>query len=329
MTEAAANAIDAKAARVDVELKTHFDDKAISFHNDGPPMSEEQFSDYHVIARSSKSRGTGIGFAGIGAKVYLAAWDRTAMRTETSDGNAALGSEMYVKNGKLKATYTDSAMRKRGTLYRVSLKPDDYAYLEKNAHGLISDAFDPAISGKLAVTLNGRRIKPWNPRRGLKKSFTVTAQGEKFRVLLSVTEDDMEAKKLHVQYHVSGKVISTKRPDWIPEVKPEYARRIHAYVDAVANSQHLNLNKTGFKAGTSRAVGLMFKEVDRRVYDVLKNEGYVDGDPMRKFERTSLTRFFERLFKDPKYAFLNPNARGGRGPGSGPGAGGAGGGGPG
>ena len=124
-------------------------------------------------------------------------------------------------------------------------------------------------------------------------------------------------------------MISTKRPDWIPEVKPEYARRIHAYVDAVANSQHLNLNKTGFKAGTSRAVGLMFKEVDRRVYDVLKNEGYVDGDPMRKFERTSLTRFFERLFKDPKYAFLNPNARGGRGPGSGPGAGGAGGGGPG
>ena len=49
MTEAAANAIDVKAARVDVELKTHFDDKAISFHNDGPPMSEEQFSDYHVI----------------------------------------------------------------------------------------------------------------------------------------------------------------------------------------------------------------------------------------------------------------------------------------
>ena len=316
VSEAIANAMDIKAARIDVELKVDFQDrKTVSFYNNGPAMNRKQFKDYHVIARSSKSKGKGIGFAGIGAKVYLAAWPKAVIHTETTDGKAAHGSEMYVRGGKLKYRFIDRpALKKRGTMYRVSVSSADYRELERNAADIISDTFDPAISGGLAVTLDGRKIKPWNPQCELKKSFWVKAKDKRFRVGLSVTKEDIPGKKLHVQYHVSGKVISTKnRPDWVMEVKPEYDRRIHAYVDAMPISDKLNLTKTRFKSGT----GYVFKEIDRHIYNVLKKNGYVGEDSVKKVARNRLSRFFDKLFTDPKYAFLNPEARGGRGPGKG------------
>lgn len=321
VTEAVANAIDVGAGRIDVDLKADLDDaRTVSFYNDGPPMSERQFEDYHVIARSSKSKGAGIGFAGIGAKVYLAAWNRASIRTETGDGKAARGSDMYVKGRTLKYRAADPSLRKRGTLYRVTLRPEDYDYLAGGAEGVISDVFDPAIAAGLAVTLDGRRVRPWKPKLEFGRKFAASHKGKRFGVALSVTKEDVPARKMHVQYHVSGKVISTRKPDWMPEVKPEYSRRVHAYVDAGAISDLLNLTKTGFKPSAGSAL----KEVERRIYDVLDKGGFVGEDIAKKFERTRLTKFFEKLFRDPKYAFLNPEARGGHGPGSGQGSGGGG-----
>lgn len=321
VTEAIANAIDVKASRIDVELKAGLDDsRTISFHNNGPAMTKKLFEDYHVISRSSKSKGAGIGFAGVGAKVYLAAWDEASIRTETSDGESARGSDMYVKNGTLKWRYVESELRKRGTLYRVALRPEDYEQLEKSAEYLISDSFDPAMARGLTITLDGKRVAPWNPERELRETFTASVKGKKFPITLTVAKTDVPPYKRHVQYHVSGKVISTKSPDWMPEVKFEYSDRIHAYVDATEISDRLNLTKTKFKSG----LGLPFRDIEKRIYEVLNKKGYMGEDAVKKFERTRLTRFFEKLFKDPKYAFLNPDAVGGRGPGRGPGSGGRG-----
>lgn len=106
VTEAIANAIDVRSSEIDIKLyKTSDGVGVISFHNNGPPMNKQQFDDYHVIARSSKSKGSGIGFAGIGAKVYMAAWGETKITTETTDGTTSFASEMHVKNNKLKAVY--------------------------------------------------------------------------------------------------------------------------------------------------------------------------------------------------------------------------------
>ena len=74
-----------------------------------------------------------------------------------------------------------------------------------------------------------------------------------------------------------------------------------------------NLTKTRFRSGT----GYVFKEVDRHIYNMLKKNGYIGEDSVKKVARDRLPRFFDRLFTDPKYAFLNPEARGGRGPGKG------------
>ena len=321
VTEAIANAIDVKASKISIDLKVGLDDKrTVSFYNNGPPMTEKQFKDYHVIARSSKSKGASIGFAGIGAKVYLAAWDKAAIRTETGNGKTARASQMYVKKRTLKWREAEPKLEKSGTLYRVTLHPKDYEYLERSAEYLISDVFDPALAKGLKIRVGGKRVESWNPARELSRTFKVSVNGKRFQVVLSVTKQDVPARKKHVQYHVSGKVIYTRKPEWMPEVKPGYSDRIHAYVDATAVSDKLNLTKTGFKAGARVA----FKDIESRIYKVLEAEGCIGDDIAKKFQKTQLTRFFEKLFKDPKYEFLNPNAIGGRGPGSGQGSGGKG-----
>ena len=77
--EAMANALDAKADRVDIVLK----DCSIVFRDNGPGMNWRQFKEYHKISGANKTKGRGIGFAGVGAKVYLAIWKNTVIHTET------------------------------------------------------------------------------------------------------------------------------------------------------------------------------------------------------------------------------------------------------
>ena len=58
----------------------------------------------------------------------------------------------------------------------------------------------------------------------------------------------------------------------------------------------------------------VFEEVERIIYTLLKKRGLLKSDNAPPAWQTNpLTKFFEDLFKDPKYAFLNPESRGGVG----------------
>ena len=326
VTEAIANAIDVRASEVDIEIfKNKKGQGVISFHNNGPPMNKQQFNDYHVIAKSNKSKGKGIGFAGIGAKVYLAAWGDTVIHTESTDGTTSFASDMYVKNNKLKAIFHTPTLKKYGTSYQVLLKPKDYNYLEKSLEDIIADTFSPAISSGLKIRVNKKRVKSWNPEKELRLQITIKVKEKEFPTRLIVTKEDIPNNKCNIQYHVSGKVITTKQPSYIYDIKPIYQKRFHAYVDAMEVSDQLNLNKTNFKTGSGSVVSPVMQEVDRRIYNILEKKGYVkDSKAPPKWESNRLTKFFEKLFKDPKFAFLNPESRGGIGSGVGRGSGGTG-----
>ena len=87
VSEAFGNAVDVESTELQIELNEDNDGKYIRFVNNGPPMSEEDFRNYHVIARSSKTFGKGLGWAGIGAKLYLGNWLESKIITESSDGH--------------------------------------------------------------------------------------------------------------------------------------------------------------------------------------------------------------------------------------------------
>ena len=69
VTELVANALDAKATTLSIDYNSKF--KILVISDDGVGMTSEQFKKYHDLAAGLKSRGTGIGFAGVGAKISL------------------------------------------------------------------------------------------------------------------------------------------------------------------------------------------------------------------------------------------------------------------
>src|SRR5580658_10378931 len=76
LTESIANSLDARSKRIEVGLTEEEGGTVYSIKDDGAGMTQEAFENsYHGIALSSKAKGEAIGFAGVGAKLYLAMLD--------------------------------------------------------------------------------------------------------------------------------------------------------------------------------------------------------------------------------------------------------------
>lgn len=316
--EAIANAIDANATKVDIVLGS----RHISFRDDGPGMNKKQFKKYHDISASAKRKGAGIGFAGVGAKIYLAVWKQTVIHTETYGDDGPLVSDLQVTHGKVRweERPTTTSIKTRGTLYGVKLRENDYKKLESGIHELIRDHFNQKMLDGLRVTINGDRLAPWNPPHERRIRHTVKVKRLVFPATLTIYSDDIPAKYRHVQYHVWGKTITTKKLDWAVEIKEPYKNRIHCMVDANANSKHLKIDKGSFKGGPG-AVADMYGVVDKWLHKELRVNGYVDAQSGDVRRSAKMSRFFTNLFK--KYRWLNPGAAGGAGPGTGTGSSGA------
>ena len=98
VTEAIANAIEGNSDRINIVLKN----QSIAFIDNGAGMNKREFKRYHDIAGQNKKKGSGIGFAGIGAKVYLGAWRNSKIKTSTVGDDGALASQMYItRNNKI------------------------------------------------------------------------------------------------------------------------------------------------------------------------------------------------------------------------------------
>ena len=107
VNEAIANAVDAfrdhsiKSGKIDITFsKKNNTTGYVSFHNNAPPMDEKQFygiKGYHQVSFSSKRKGNGIGFAGVGAKLFL-----------TSEQ----GGQIITVTGKSKTDFMASKMHK-------------------------------------------------------------------------------------------------------------------------------------------------------------------------------------------------------------------------
>lgn len=69
ITELAANSLDARASVI--EFHTYREAATFTAEDNGTGMNARQFHQYHDIAMTTKTRGEGIGFAGIGAKLAL------------------------------------------------------------------------------------------------------------------------------------------------------------------------------------------------------------------------------------------------------------------
>jgi HSP90 family molecular chaperone len=120
LVELIANSLDAGAT----QIKISFDQKKriLIVEDNGCGMSAENFEQYHDFAVGLKTRGTGIGFAGVGAKISFNIADR--VRTETRSKSFSGGSNWYFQS-KTKLVWEDfkaTNIRSYGTRVEVSVR---------------------------------------------------------------------------------------------------------------------------------------------------------------------------------------------------------------
>ena len=79
LSELVANSLDAKPSEISIDWDK--DRRILVVTDDGIGMDAESFAQYHDFATELKSRGDGIGFAGIGAKISFNIADRVVTET--------------------------------------------------------------------------------------------------------------------------------------------------------------------------------------------------------------------------------------------------------
>ena len=247
--EAVANGMDAGANRIDIRFG---DQNTVMFHNNGRPMGKRDFANYHKISSSTKRKGEGIGFAGVGAKIYLAAWPKAEMVTESGQGSDRMASRMFRKGRKVLYEYPIKAARPKagdgrgGTSYAVRLEPKQYDTLQKNIHKVLQFWFSYAMTFKtLALYVDGESVKPYAPT-GTIYRMAFKYKNTEFKMRITISDKAVDTQMRYLTYHVYGKRIKQELVDYEPQIHESFRDRIMCMVDATPLAKHLVANKENF-----------------------------------------------------------------------------------
>jgi hypothetical protein len=121
LTEIVANALDSGATRVQVLLDSR--GATVTVVDDGRGMKRRELARYHDIATSSKTRGEGIGFAGVGIKLGLLLSEEVLTETRRGKGHVATSWHLASRH---RAPWhwvpPPGVVRERGTSVRLKLQ---------------------------------------------------------------------------------------------------------------------------------------------------------------------------------------------------------------
>jgi hypothetical protein len=328
VNEAIANAVDAfrdhsiKSGKIDITFsKKNSSTGYVSFHNNAPPMDEKQFygvKGYHQVSFSSKRKGNGIGFAGVGAKLFLTSEQGGQIITVTGKSKTDfMASKMHKIDDDVKFMTTQKYPLKRileipnyshkfGTTYSVRLTNHAYKYFKDRLSRLIQYWWNHALLTKqIVVTIDGKSVSPWIPR-GKSADVKFQYKKEKFDATCFIAKETIPDTSLHVIYTVFGKRIYHK-PISLVNVKPDYANRVFCIVDVSILADRLTTNKEGFKK--SIYANDLRHHIENGFFKFLEKEGLTTNDlmePKRQQLKNELTKRLEDLFKDKEFSNLNP-----------------------
>lgn len=165
VVETFANSVDAGATSIGITI----DGDVYRILDNGRGMSQSEFEEYHNIASLSKKKGETIGFAGVGAKVFL---DRALYAiTETKSGKFHGATRWGFLDSSSELTYEviDPPNRipfETGTSVEIILKEEEDKkelkvefvkdVLLQHYNALLMGYYRP-----LEVRINGQKIEPW------------------------------------------------------------------------------------------------------------------------------------------------------------------------
>ena len=290
--ESIANSIDSKAKDMDLDLfKKAEGQYFFKVIDDGEGMGRKVFEEnYHRFSSSSKTKGEGIGFAGVGAKLCFSLSKSTRVKTTTIGPDGPLCSIMWwnAADKKIKWDYVSSdavdasdlvKLRKarRGTVYEVEIDYRTYNYLYNNYTNILRRWYNSILLGLYpgSISFKSKPVAPESFEIEDSSVQPIKAGDEKYECFFYILKEGLPKEReemLGMDLVVYGKYIKTEHLDWGGRIKPEFEKRIYAIVKADKLASYLNFNKQNFKPG-SKPYGALRREVEREFSAWLRTKG--------------------------------------------------------
>jgi hypothetical protein len=312
LTEVVANALDAGATRI--QIVTHPADATLTVVDDGRGMQRRELARYHDVAASTKSRGEGIGFAGVGIKLGLLV--SREVITETRRGATHVATRWHLKSrhrAPWKWIPPPGLTIGRGTAVRLALENQlspllDAGYLEETIRRHFEPLLDPAFDELLTrhypqgivFEVDGRPLSRMPSSHDDRAAISIRLGRRRTPSALGFLErhdaplpEDLQG----IAISTFGKVIK-RGWDWLG-LTPSAPTRISGSIEAPDLAACLTLSKNDFiRSGARGATYLAYRKAIQEVISrQLAAWGDArDGDAKPRTEH--LTRDLARVLED-------------------------------
>jgi hypothetical protein len=312
LTEIAANALDSGATRI--RLRTSPAEATLIVVDDGRGMQRRDLARYHDVAASTKSRGEGIGFAGVGIKLGLLVSSEVV--TETQRGATHVATRWHLAS-RYRAPWKwippPGLTAARGTAVQLRLTNPlspllDAGYLEQAIRVHFEPLLDPTFDDLLrrhytqgiAFEVDGQPVARGVP--SVRDRTTIPIRMGRRRIPSAIASLELHDAPLPddrqgIAISTFGKVIR-RGWDWLG-VTPTMPTRITGLIEAPDLAACLTLSKNDFiRTGARGATYLAYR---RAIQEVVSRQLKAWGDARDADVRprtVRLERDLERVLED-------------------------------
>jgi hypothetical protein len=311
LTEVVANALDSGASRV--RLLTNAADATLTIVDDGRGMQRRDLAKYHDVAASTKARGEGIGFAGVGIKLGLLV--SREVITETRRGATHVATRWHLASrhrAPWKWIPPPGLTASRGTAVQLALTTQlspllDAGYLEEHLRRHFEPLLDPTFDlllrrhygNGVRFEVDGRDLTragvpeseraPISMRLGRRRMPSATGFLERTPLLAPSREG--------IAISTFGKVIK-RGWDWLG-LAPSARAHIGGLIEAPDLAACLTLSKNDFiRTGTRGATYLAYRKAIQEVVSRQLAEWGDARDADVRPRTVRLERDLERVLED-------------------------------
>jgi len=306
LTEIVANSLDSRASRI--TLTADPARGTFTVVDDGSGMRRRELARYHDIAASRKTRGAGIGFAGVGIKLGLLASEEVL--TETRLGKSHVATRWHLSSrhrAPWKWSPPPGLVEEKGTAVHLKLRNPlspllDVGFLEMTLRSHFQPLLDPGFGEILSAhypqgvsfTVNGRRLEKEQWQAAEKaRVFLRLARQRKPSALGEIVCDalPLPEERRGIAVSTFGKIIK-RGWEWLGVV-PANPERVGGLIEVPALAECLTLNKADFiRVGQKGAIYLAYRKA---IQEAVTAQLAQWGDaPDQKEKRLARARPLER-----------------------------------
>lgn len=323
---ALSKAIDPKAKNVRIALNKQKESGLfyIKFADDGPGMNKDEFISYHTVSLSQKQKGEGIGFLGVGAKIYLASRDGSEILTVSSNGaNNIFALKMYRKNTSIEHdtslnlpleqiidnTTKMMASKTNGTWYQVRITEKEYYYFRNNLEKVLQHWFIYAMmQDSPKIYVNGEMLKPFRLGKHVKRLINYKQKQITCHFYYDCGQSELPDENRHIVYSVFGKRVFNERLEFEHQIADDQRNKVFGIVDVSVLAKYLLGNKEEFQK--NHEVNNVKQKIEKAFYDFLTDKGFIKDSQQQAQKADIFTNEFARrldkLLQHKEFKFLNP-----------------------